>query len=207
MKNGDKYLTNITELKVIENNERNQNITWQQYDILCTSLPNDFKVAFTDVIEQPRNWNDQLFGQWYPRRLLFGRVPNRISGTTTDHKVIISFLPNSPEWDQPNHPNRLGFVQNGLKQIIGYACISAGCNAGYRLAGCCSHVATILLAVGVYAFHPDLFKSKYKKLHFIDVKHNKNLNTALFRNIDEENDEENENHNENENENENFLNI
>ena len=220
MKNGDKYLTNITELKVIQNIQQDENITWQQYDILCATLPNDFKVAYTDVLQEPQNWNEQLFGVWFPRRLLFGKVPNRISGTKTDHKVIISFLPNSPEWEQPNHPNRLGFIQNGLKQIIGYACISDGCHAGHRLAGCCSHVATVLLAVGVYANNPDLFKSTYKKLHLIDVKNNKNLNKALFRhNIDEEIDEENDNVNDNQNDSEsenedendnqeiNFLNI
>ena len=200
IKNGDKYLSNICELKVIENIRNVDDITWQQYDLLCTSLPNDLKVAFTDIHEQPRNWNDELFGQWFPRRLLFGRVPNRISGTKTDHKVIISYIPNSPEWDQPNNINRLGFLQPGLKQIIGYGCISEGCSVGFRLAGCCSHVATILLAVGVYAFQPDLFKSTYKNLHFIDIKNHKSLNQALFRNInvDEENvdvDEQNENEN------------
>ena len=149
--NGRKYLTNINEVKVREMVQNDPNITWQQYDLLCATLPNDYKVAFYDHFNQPRNWNNELFGPWCPRRILFATVPNRISGAQTDHKVLIAYLPNSPEWDQPDFVNRLGFIQNGLKNILGYACIAKDCRVGYRLNGCCSHVATVLLAVGVFS--------------------------------------------------------
>ena len=176
-----RYLTDIRCKEItefIEDNLEDGSIDWEEYDILMSALPDSTVVHFIDQIEEPDNWDSQLYGDWFPRRLLFTGVPSMHSQAKW-HKVVISYLPTS--WNMPvNFQNRLGFTQRGLDRIIEFACTGRDCRVGFRLNSCCAHVIAVLLLVSVYAYDEQSFVSSYKPLHMIDVSNPKGLSESLY---------------------------
>ena len=125
---------------------------------------------------RPGNWNDQAFGDWFPRLLVFLQVPSL--HTQYNHKVVLEYSP-SPEDLPANFKNRFEFFQPGLKRILNYGCVSERCRIGARTLGSCAHTASAALLLGNYNRQPDNFQTKYKRLHMFDPPNAKSLNVAL----------------------------
>ena len=176
-KNVDSYVTDITSREVLEMlQNQGGNIDWQTYDVLNCSFPTQKQVHIYDQVGMPQNWNPQLFGQWFSRRLVCISIPGRHSANTT-HKVIIEFIPEN-EQIPAGFKNPYGF--NGcLERIVGYGCLNT-CMVGHRQAGCCSHVACALVFLGIYAFDQNGFKTKYKPLHMVDPGQPSSLNVEMY---------------------------
>ena len=153
-------------------------MNWDQYDVLRGTLPEAVKVHIIDQHDMPTNWNNDLFGPWFARRIMFVGIPSMHSPSKI-HKVVVSFLPSS--WPFPqNFTNRLGFVQEGLDRIIEFGCVGPHCRIGYRLNSCCAHVMTAILLVAIYGKGDDSFVSTSKPYHLLDVANPPGLNEQVL---------------------------
>ena len=154
-----------------------QNIPFDNFDLLCSTLPTRKNVHIFDQIHMPQNYDEQIFGQWFPRRVISVGVPSRFSQKKT-HRVFIEYLPTS--WDLPdNFNNEFGFTQDNLNRILAYGCMKK-CPIGYRQAGCCSHVAAAIILLGIYAYNPNIFETTHKNLHHVDPFQTRSLNQQMF---------------------------
>ena len=179
-----RYLTDIRQKEIsdfIDENLEDGSIDWDNYDCLMAALPDSVPIHFIDQTDEPEGWDEQLFGPWFARRLLFVGIPSMHSPSKM-HKVVIAYIPDS--WPLPSgFRNRLGFTQDGLKRIVEFACVGKDCRVGYRLNGSCAHVTAALLLVSVYGKDENSFESTYKPLHLIDVANPKGLSEALYGNM------------------------
>ena len=162
----------------IDENISDGSIDWDEYDVLMSSLPDDKYVHFFDQVDEPENWDHDLFGKWCPRRLLFAGVPSMHSESKV-HKVVISFIPTNEPLPQ-GFVNRFGFFQPGLERVLEWACVGPHCKVGLRNNSCCAHVAAILLLVSVHAFDESTFVTAYKPLHYMDVANPRGLNDQVI---------------------------
>ena len=134
-------------------------------------------------MDQPQNWKPELFGEWYARRIVLAEIPSLHSGKT--HKVVISYLPQS--WPLPkNHVNRFGFHHEPLNRIVGWGCVGPWCRVGSRVLGCCSHVATLAVYLGIYAYQPLLFKTTHAEINYFHVRNATSLNQKLVPQIQQQ---------------------
>ena len=177
----DKYITGQRQAEVVEQMQNAIETSWDEFDTLSCEIPQDLDVFFFDEVNVPGGWEVNYYGTWYPRRQILLQWPSLHSGDK--HKVVLSIIPDDPNWPHhqsipPNH-NRFGFSQQGLANLVGYACVSRKCKPGFRLNGCCCHVASSVILLGIYRYNPDLFKSKHKSFHYLDVKNHPSLNKSL----------------------------
>ena len=108
------------------------------------------------------------------------KIPSRHSGRAW-HTVIIAYVtPELKELQPAGYENPFGFRNEGYKDIVGYACLSNKCKIGQRTAGCCSHVASAMVFMGMHAYDPTQFWTTYKAAHYVDVAHVKSLNREMF---------------------------
>ena len=199
VKNSRKYITDMRCREVVSllfnltnqaqrNNRPDQEpvIDWENYDLLCSSIPQDTIVFYYDHIRQPDGWNPERHGLWCPRRFALVKIPSLHSGGDpqtggTKHTVVVAYLtPELKEQTPEGFQNPFGFHIEGYQDLLGYACLSNKCKVGQRTAGCCSHVAAALVFMGMHAYDPEGFWTTYKPSHFIDVANASSLNTELF---------------------------
>ena len=174
-----KYITNIREQEVQDLLERDFDVEWEDNDLLCGMMPEP-TVHFTDVLMRPINWDDEAFGLWCPRRYVVSTFKSLHVNNQTE-RVIISYIPIS--WDLgDNFQNRFGFDTDDLERILGWGCLDPHCKPGYRVAGCDSHVASLMMMLGIYAYNPDLFISAHQNVHLISMKNPDSLNIDIFKN-------------------------
>ena len=126
----------------------------------------------------PANWPER-FGPWIPQRWIACSVPSYHSNKVF-HDVLISFVPPSFEANEANIPNPFNFTLPGYRRIVGYACFSKNCKIGFRNLGCCSHVAAVLIFLGVYIHDRNAFKNLYRDVHKLDIRNPVSLNRQLF---------------------------
>ena len=153
------------------------NIDWAQFHANCSRLPNNVLVWWKDEVTRPGNWNDQYHGEWFERRLAILQVPSRHKNT--NFKVVLQFIPT----DRPlkaGFKNRLGFTQDGLNRLLGYACVDEGCRAGSRLLGACGHVCAAVSYLAVFAQTPHLFQSSHSNKNIFSTQKAKSLNLELL---------------------------
>ena len=180
IKNSDKYITCMRDDEIMSDlaNGHYHARDWNDHDQWLSGLPEDKDVYFVDFEEEPENWNSELFGPWFLRRVVMVPVPSLHAGTT--HKVVVSYIPaslNPPD----GFVNRFGFVQDGIDRILEWGCVGGDCRVGFRVNSCCSHVTTVLVLLGILAFDGTSFKTTKKRLHILDPRNPMNLNTAVFR--------------------------
>ena len=188
--NAHKYATAAREQEVLPM-VRNVTIPWLDFHALSSTLPQDKKVFIYDQINRPNNWSDADYGVWFARRLLLIELPSLHKAD--QHLVVLSYVPDDPVWNErvpQDLPNRLGFIQEGLKNLVGYACLRDTCPIGLRLLGCCSHVATAVMLLGVFSHDPDAFCSKHKLINYLDFRLPESLNVAMFHPPEHENNVE-----------------
>ena len=173
--NIDKYITHVRFNEVYKQFENDpelvEDIDFTDYDELMSGLPETLKVYYYDQEEAPANWCGVNYGPWCPRRLVMVVMPSR--HTTQSHVTVISFLPEGSIHRPEFH--RLGF-QEELSSILEYCC---SCRIGSRLAGCCSHVASVIALLGKYASDETEFRSRYSKKHYFDPQQPESLNQSL----------------------------
>ena len=188
--NAHKYATATREQEVLPM-VRNEIIPWLDFHALSSTLPQSKKVFIYDQIDRPNNWSDVDYGVWFARRLLLIELPSLHKAD--QHLVILSYVPDDPVWNDrvpQDLPNRLGFIQEGLKNLVGYACLRDSCPIGLRLLGCCSHVATAVMLLGVFSHNPDAFSSTHKQINYLDFRLPESLNVAMFHPPEHENNVE-----------------
>ena len=178
IKMGSRYITSLSEKYVQEH--LNDMLDWEDKDVLCSELPMDKIVFFRDILNEPANWDPLAFGVWFPRRLLFLTVPS-LHSSQKKYRVIISYIPANQACPL-NFQNRLGFVQDDTKKILGYACLSGDCKPGFRLMGCDSHVMSAIMLIGVFAHRQDLYHSTHRNVHLFDISNSDEQNINLFNN-------------------------
>ena len=123
---------------------------------------------------QAMPWNAQ---HW--RRLILVKIPS-LHSKSTSYPVIIQYVPHSAEMDENQIHNPLGFTAPGYRRIMGWSCQSDKCKPGYRLAGCCSHVAAALVLFGCYAHDETEFKTFARPAPYLDIRHPNSLNKELL---------------------------
>ena len=180
--NIDLYLTYVRFNEVYKQFENDpelvEDIDFTDYDELMSGLPETLKVYYYDQDEAPANWCGVKYGPWCPRRICMVIMPSR--HTTQSHVTVISFLPEGSIHRPEFH--RLGF-QEELSSILEYCC---SCKIGSRLAGCCSHVASVIALLGKYASDETEFRSRYSKKHYFDPQQPESLNQSLHLKKDED---------------------
>ena len=182
IKNHNSYITDMTNHEVLEFlsglPEEQVQINFNVYDLLMSGLPTSKKVFIFDQDEQPDNWPEN-YGPWMRQRIVTCRVPSAHS-KSAEHHVVIAYIPPEFVENEEEIENPLGFNVPGYRRIVGYACFSDRCKIGMRNVGCCSHVAAVIIFLGVYAFDPDLFKDTHRPVHKLDIRHPASLNRELF---------------------------
>ena len=163
----DSYITDMAYHEAMELNRQAANdpdVDWDDWNALCFAFPSTTNVYIYDQLNQPLNWDNNNLGHWFNRRLIIAELPGRHSSNT--YRVIIEYIPTN--WDLPNNfVNPFGFTQQGLDRIVGYGC-RRYCKIGFRQAGCCSHVAALLIYLGVYSYDRNQFTSKHKIINLAD---------------------------------------
>jgi len=176
------YISNIREMEVREelhNMGADVDCEWIDYDHLCTTLPEKLKVFITTQISEPKKWNSKIFGPWCPRKIALVEIPS--AHHPQSHKAVISFVSDESQLPE-GFQNRYGDLFNNrpsLRCILGMGCVGPHCKIGVRTLGCCSHTASALVYLGIYAYDQKSFKSKYKPEHYVDVNHPDSLNLQL----------------------------
>ena len=167
--NANKYATAMREQEVLSEIRDDEQVTWEHFHTLASALPGDKKVFIYDQLERPDNWSDEDYGIWFARRLLLIEIPSLHKADK--HLVVLAYVPDDPAWNDGvphDFPNRLGFTQEGLRNLVGYACLRDECPIGLRLLGCCSHVATAVMLLGVFQHDPETFSTKHKHLNYLE---------------------------------------
>ena len=184
---GDAYMSNMTNLEVLERVHQIEEqtgamhqIDWDEYDMTCSTLPQNCNVFVHHQVDRPDNWNDQAFNPWFARKYALVEVPSAHTGNS--HKVVISYVTEDTDLP-PGFRSRFGPLfdnRPNLRKILGWGCVGRHCKAGARLLGMCSHCSGVISLLGIYAHHPNRFRSKYKKEHYIDPALPKSLRLALL---------------------------
>ena len=172
--NAPRYVTDIRQREVDVDPDVNE-FSYTQYDQACSSLPVNTPVFFIDEAQRPSNWDEELYGEWYPRRILLMGVPSIHSQKV--HRVVLFFVPTC-EALPANFHNRFRFQHGNLQRLVGFGCVT--CPTGLRTFGVCSHVLAVLTLVGVYSHDKETFRSKYKPAHIFDVANPKSINVSMF---------------------------
>ena len=154
-------------------------INWSDFDTLMSGLPMHKQVFIYDQMVVPNNWDEEKFGRFIPQRLINLRVPSRHKNNV-HHVVVIAYVPETFPMAEEDIPNPFGFRLPGFRRIVGYACVGKDCHIGFRTLGCCSHVAAAMIYLGEYSRHPEQFKTLYRPVHRLDIRHPKSLNRELF---------------------------
>ena len=183
IRNGRKYITDIRQKEVIDliNQLQDNEVDWDEYTLMISTLPVDKDVYFFDQHTEPVRWDVERFGPWCPRRLIHVKIPS-LHSKAKSYPVIIAYVPQSMVLEENENQihNPLGFTPTGYRRILGWSCQSHKCIPGYRLAGCCSHVAAALLFLGVYAYDEASFETFARPAPFFDIRHPKSLNKELL---------------------------
>ena len=182
IENTRQYITDMRSKEVIDllKSIDEPEIDWDNYDVLMASIPQDTSVFYYNHIPEPGGWIPERHGPWCPRRFAIMKIPSRHSGRAW-HTVIIAYVtPELKELQPAGYENPFGFRNEGYKDIVGYACLSNKCKIGQRTAGCCSHVASAMVFMGMHAYDPTQFWTTYKAAHYVDVAHVKSLNREMF---------------------------
>ena len=132
-----RYVSDIRQREVDASDEVNE-FSYKQYDEACASLPLNTPVFYMDEYERPKNWDDSMYGEWFPRRILLIGVPSIHSSKV--HKVTLFFVPTSDALPN-NFSNRFRFRHGNLQRLVGFGCT---CPTGLRTFGVCSHVLAVL---------------------------------------------------------------
>ena len=190
---GPSYLQNVRQEEVLEEireMEGDPDIDWEDYDLLCSTLPENLDVYFTEEKEEPENWKDEHFDPWFPRTIAMVEIPSRHSAEA--HKVVVAFVSDEKELPE-GFQNRFGDLFTNdpeLKKIVDYGCVGPHCRIGARTLGCCAHTMSVLMLLGYYNYDGE-YKSTYKPEHYIDTNHPKSMNNKLrppIRNAEPQND-------------------
>merc|ERR1712218_775465 len=163
----DGYITNLQHhwgMELISTLGPDPDIEWDDFNLLHCAFPDETNVFFYDQVAQPQNWDINHFGPWYPRRIVNASLNSR--HTNNSYRILIEFIPTHEPLPE-NFENPFGFTQEGLNRIVGYAC-RMHCKVGYRQAGCCCHIAAILVYLGIYSFDSTGFKTKHKLYNLAD---------------------------------------
>ena len=172
--NVDKYVTYMRFNEFYQQMEDDpdvwEDIDFTAYDKSLQKLPEDHEVHYYDQNDPPEGWEVVKHGPWCPRRIVQVVMPSR--HTTQAHITVVSFIPEGSNASPEFH--RLGFREE-LSSILDYCC---SCRIGSRLAGCCSHVATVIALLGSYAVDESGFKSKHSTKHYFDPQQPKSLNQS-----------------------------
>ena len=64
-------------------------IDWDDYDLLCSTLPEKLNVFITTQIKEPKNWDKKVFGPWCPRKIALIEIPS--AHKRQSHKAVLSF--------------------------------------------------------------------------------------------------------------------
>ena len=191
IKNNRQYITDMTNYEVADFlsgiDENVVQLNFHDYDLLMSGLPTAKEIFIYDERQMPANWPER-FGPWIPQRWIACSVPSYHSNKVF-HDVLISFVPPSFEANEANIPNPFNFTLPGYRRIVGYACFSKNCKIGFRNLGCCSHVAAVLIFLGVYIHDRNAFKNLYRDVHKLDIRNPVSLNRQLFgANFDNQDD-------------------
>ena len=143
-----------------------------------SGLPTDKVIFVTDEVQEPQNWPEQ-YGPWRPHRRIVCKVPSAHS-SSVEHNVVICYIADIFDVDEDNIDNPLGFNLPGYRRIFAYGYFSKRCKIGMRNVGCCSHVAAVLMYLGVYSYDPDCFKNLYRPVHMFSVRNPPCLNQELL---------------------------
>ena len=183
IRNGRKYITDIRTKEVLDLIDQLQDneVNWDEYSLMISTLPDNKDVFFFDQLTEPDRWDVEKFGPWCPRRLIYVKIPS-LHSKAKSYPVIIAYVPHSMVLEENENQihNPLGFTPTGYRRILGWSCQSHNCIPGYRLAGCCSHVAAALLFFGVYAYDEGSFETFARPAPFFDIRHPKSLNRELL---------------------------
>ena len=76
---------------MINTMNQQMDLDWDSFDILAGSLPEEKDVFYIDINNQPNNWSNNLYGPWFPRRLVCVEVP-ALHASTRKYKVVIGIL-------------------------------------------------------------------------------------------------------------------
>ena len=169
----DGYITNLQHhwvMDLIATLGPDPDIEWDDFNHLHCAFPDETNVFFYDQVGQPQGWDVNAFGPWFPRRIVCASLKSR--HTSNDYRILIEFIPTHDNNGEPiplpeNFVNPFGFTQEGLDRIVGYGC-RMHCKVGLRQAGCCCHIAAILVYLGIYSFDSTGFITKHKVYNLAD---------------------------------------
>ena len=112
----------------------------------------------------PPGWDANKYWPWQDCKMLLSFVPARMK-TSPDRAVVIMFRDVAPL------VNPMGYRPASLHGIMSYCCGPSKanmCPVGERLAGICSHAATVLYTGCVLPQNLALFRSTHRSIQLID---------------------------------------
>ena len=112
----------------------------------------------------PPGWDANLYWPWVDCKMLLSFVSPRMRNSA-ERAVVLMYQ------DNPPLVNPMGYRPANLHGILSYCCgpcKSTGCPVGERLAGICSHAATVMYAGCVLPHHPAMFQTTHRNVQLID---------------------------------------